>query len=78
MLFTTAVLLSESQIIFPLLASLTGGGPGNATSDLYCLLYSFGFSSIEVGLASAAAALFFAVLAVGCVALLDHFSLYQE
>jgi multiple sugar transport system permease protein len=80
-LFTTAVLLSESQIIFPLINSLTAGGPANATSDLYYLLYSFGFTSFDVGLASAAGVLFFAafaVIAVGCVALLDRFSLYQD
>ena len=80
-LFTTAVLLSESQIIFPLINSLTSGGPGNATSDLYYLLYSFGFTSFDVGLASAAGVLFFAafaVVAVACVTLLDRFSLYQD
>jgi multiple sugar transport system permease protein len=80
-LFTTAVLLSESQIIFPLVNSLTSGGPGNATSDLYYLLYSFGFTSFDVGLASAAGVLFFAafaVIAVACVALLDRFSFYQD
>lgn len=80
-LFTTAVLLSESQIIFPLISSLTQGGPGNATSDLYYLLYSYGFTSFDVGLASAAGVLFFAafaVIAVACVALLDRFSLYQD
>ncbi len=79
-LFTTAV-LSESQIIFPLINSLTTGGPDNATSDLYYLLYSFGFTSFDVGLASAAGVLFFAafaVIAVGCVALVDRFSLYQD
>lgn len=80
-LFTTAVLLSESQIIFPLINSLTSGGPDNATSDLYYLLYSFGFTSFDVGLASAAGVLFFAafaVIAVACVTLLDRFSLYQD
>ena len=80
-LFTTAVLLSESQLVFPLINGLTAGGPGNATTDLYYLLYSFGFTSFDVGLASAAGVLFFAafaVIAVGCVALLDRFSLYQD
>jgi multiple sugar transport system permease protein len=80
-LFTTAVLLSEGQIIFPLINSLTAGGPGNATSDVYYLLYSFGFTSFDVGRASAAGVLFFAgfaVIAVACVTLLDRFSLYQD
>jgi multiple sugar transport system permease protein len=80
-LFTTAVLLSESQIIFPLISAMTQGGPGNATSDLYYLLYSYGFTSFDVGLASAAGVLFFAAfaaVAVACVALLDRFSFYQD
>jgi multiple sugar transport system permease protein len=80
-LFTTAVLLSESQLIFPLINSLTSGGPDNATSDVYYLLYSFGFTSFDVGLASAAGVLFFAafaVIAVVCVTLLDRFSFYQD
>jgi multiple sugar transport system permease protein len=80
-LFTTAVLLSESQVIFPLINSLTSGGPANATSDLYYLLYSFGFTSFDVGLASAAGVLFFAafaLVAVACVTLLDRFSFYQD
>jgi multiple sugar transport system permease protein len=80
-LFTTAVLLSESQVVFPLINALTTGGPDNATSDVYYLLYSFGFTSFDVGLASAAGVLFFAAfaaIAVACVTLLDRFSFYQD
>lgn len=80
-LLTTSVLISESQVIFPLLNALTGGGPNNATSDIYYLLYQFGFTSFNVGLASAAAAIFFiafSALAFVCVRLLDRLSFYDD
>lgn len=76
----TSVLLS-SQIIFPLLNSLTQGGPAGATTDIYYLLYQYGFSSFDVGLASAAAVLFFLLfgaVALLCVKLLDRFSFYDN
>lgn len=79
-LVITSVLLS-SQIIFPLLNSLTQGGPAGATTDVYFLLYEYGFSSFDVGLASAAAVLFFllfGLIALVGVRLLDRFSFYDN
>ena len=79
-LVMTSVLLS-SQIVFPLLNSLTQGGPAGATTDIYYFLYQYGFSSFDVGLASAAAVLFFilfGLVALGCVKLLDRFSFYDN
>jgi multiple sugar transport system permease protein len=79
-LLASAVLLAEGQIMFPLIDTLTSGGPARATTDIYYLLYSFGFTSFDVGLASAAAVLFFvafAALAIPCLGLLDRFSRYQ-
>jgi multiple sugar transport system permease protein len=79
-LVASAVLLAEGQIMFPLIDALTSGGPARATTDIYYLLYSFGFSSFDVGLASAAAVLFFtafAAVAVPCLNLLDRLSRYQ-
>jgi multiple sugar transport system permease protein len=80
-LLIVAVLISEAQVIFPLLVSLTMGGPNYATTDIYYLLYSYGFTSFDVGLASAAAVIFFiiyAVLALVAVALLDRYSFYDN
>ena len=80
-LLIVAVLISEAQVIFPLLVSLTAGGPNYATTDIYYLLYSYGFTSFDVGLASAAAVIFFiiyAVLALVAVALLDRYSFYDN
>lgn len=80
-LLASAVLLAEGQIMFPLIDTLTSGGPAQATTDIYYLLYSFGFTSFDVGLASAAAVLFFvafAAIAMPCLVLLDRFSRYQN
>lgn len=80
-LLIVAVLISEAQVIFPLLVGLTQGGPDYATTDIYYLLYSYGFTSFDVGLASAAAVIFFviyAVLALVAVALLDRYSFYDN
>jgi multiple sugar transport system permease protein len=79
-LLASAVLLAEGQIMFPLIDALTSGGPAQATTDVYYLLYSFGFTSFDVGLASAAAVLFFlafAAVTIPCLALLDRLSRYQ-
>lgn len=79
-LFASAVLLAEGQIMFPVIDALTQGGPAGGTTDVYYLLYSFGFSSFDVGLASAAAVLFFlafAIVTIPGLALLDRLSRYQ-
>lgn len=80
-LVIVAALVSESQTIFPLVAGLTQGGPQYATTDIYYLLYSFGFTSFDIGEASAAAVIFFAVfsvIAVLSVLLLDRLSFYDD
>ena len=79
-LVITVVLLS-SQIIFPLINSLTQGGPTNSTTDIYYFLYSYGFTSFDVGVASAAAVMFFFLfgfIALGLVRLMDRFSFYDN
>jgi multiple sugar transport system permease protein len=79
-LVASAVLLAEGQIMFPLIDALTSGGPAQATTDIYYLLYTFGFTNFDVGLAAAAAVLFFAAfaaVAIPCLALLDRLSRYQ-
>ena len=74
-LLASAVLLAEGQFMFPLIDALTSGGPAQATTDVYYLLYSYGFTSFDVGLASAAAVLFFvafAAVTIPCLSLLDR------
>lgn len=76
----TAILLS-SQAIFPLINSTTLGGPAGASTDIYYLLYTSGFTSFDVGTASAAAVLFFlafGAIAVVCIRLLDRWSFHDN
>jgi multiple sugar transport system permease protein len=79
-MFIMALLLS-SQTVFPILNVLTQGGPEGATTDIYYFLYQYGFTSFNIGLASAAAVCFFLVfgiVALACVRLLDRFSFYDN
>ncbi|TDD37473.1 carbohydrate ABC transporter permease [Saccharopolyspora elongata] len=57
------VLLS-AQWTFPLIDTLTQGGPVGATTNLYYLLWEYGFRSHDAGLAAAAGVIFFAVFIV--------------
>lgn len=78
-LVMTTVLLS-SQITFPVINALTTGGPAGASTDLYYLLYTYGFTSFDVGRASAAAVLFFiafGIIAIVVVRLQDRFSFFD-
>ncbi|MFF5989170.1 carbohydrate ABC transporter permease [Prauserella flavalba] len=52
------VLLS-AQWTFPLIDTLTQGGPVGSTTNLYYLLWEYGFRSHDAGLAAAAGVLFF-------------------
>lgn len=79
-LVITSVLLS-AQVVFPLVSSTTMGGPAGATTDIYYLLYTYGFTSFDVGTASAAAVLFFlafGIVAVVCIRLLDRWSFHDH
>lgn len=76
---TLTVLLS-GQWTFPLINVLTQGGPLDATTNIYYLLYTFGFRNFNIGLSAAAAVLFFAafgVLALFFTWLSDRFSFYD-
>lgn len=73
------VLLS-GQWTFPLISVLTGGGPLNATTSIYYILWEFGFRNFNVGFSSAAAVLFFVVfglLALVLTRLMDRFSIHD-
>jgi multiple sugar transport system permease protein len=80
MMVVLTVLIS-GQWVFPLIDTLTHGGPDGATTNLYYLIYDKAFTSFDVGLASAAGVLFFAgfaVFAVLAVWLIDRFSFYDD
>ncbi len=74
------VLLS-AQWTFPLVNVLTDGGPLGATTNIYLLLWEYGFRNFNVGFSSAAAVLFFCafgLLALGCVKAIDRFSFHDS
>jgi multiple sugar transport system permease protein len=53
-----AVLL-VAQWSFPLIDLITQGGPGSSSTNVYHLLYVFGFQNFDAGISSAAGVLFF-------------------
>lgn len=74
------VLLS-AQWTFPLINVLTQGGPLDATTNVYYLLWEFGFRNFNIGFSSAAAVVFFiafGLLAFICTRLIDRFSFYDN
>jgi alpha-1,4-digalacturonate transport system permease protein len=69
MLKPTTVLVIILSIIdtlktFPLIVSLTGGGPVNATTYIVQHIYEIGFISSKLGYASAMSVLLFIVVAI--------------
>lgn len=74
------VLLS-AQWTFPLINVLTQGGPRDATTNVYYLLWQFGSRNFNIGNSAAAAVLFFAgfgVLALVFTWLSDRYSFYDN
>lgn len=61
-------ILLAAQWTYPIIDVLTQGGPSNSTTNMYYLLYQFGFQSFDTGLSSAAGVVFF--IAFGLVAML--------
>ncbi|MEV1295249.1 sugar ABC transporter permease, partial [Pseudonocardia sp. NPDC049635] len=61
-------LLLAAQWSFPLVNTLTGGGPSDATTNIYYLLWDYAFTSFDAGLGAAAGMIFF--LGFGLLALL--------
>lgn len=75
-----AVLL-VAQWSFPLIDLLTGGGPGSSSTNVYHLLYVFGFQNFDAGISAAAGVLFFAVfclIAWAFVELSERLSFFDD
>lgn len=73
--------LFSSQWTFPLINVLTQGGPRDATTNIYYLLWQFGFRNFNIGLSTAASVIFFAAfgaLALAFVWLSDRLSFYDS
>jgi multiple sugar transport system permease protein len=81
LLLVTMSLLLGAQWSFTYINALTDGGPLGATTNIYYLLWDFGFSSGAVGWSAASAVLLFvlfALLAVGLVRLSDLLSFHDN
>ncbi|WP_166869389.1 carbohydrate ABC transporter permease [Salinibacterium sp. ZJ70] len=75
-----AVLL-VAQWSFPLIDLLTGGGPGSSSTNVYHLLFVFGFQNFDAGIAAAAGVLFFVVfllIAWAFVELTERLSFFDD
>ncbi|HEY9314482.1 MAG TPA: sugar ABC transporter permease [Williamsia sp.] len=63
---TLMTILLSAQWSFPLIDTLTQGGPAGATTNIYYLLWDYGFHSFNAGLSAAAGVVLF--LGFGVVA----------
>lgn len=80
MFMVLLTLLLSAQWTFPLVNVLTQGGPLDSTTNVYYLLWHFGFRNFNVGFSSAAAVLFFVAfgaIALFCVRIIDRFSFHD-
>jgi multiple sugar transport system permease protein len=81
MFLVLMTVLLSAQWTFPLIDVLTQGGPGNATTNIYYLLWEFCFHTFNAGFAAAAGVLFFVafgVIALFFVWLTDRLSFYDN
>lgn len=73
--------LLAAQWSFPLIDTLTHGGPAGATTNVYYLLWDYGFHSFDAGLGAAAGVIFFlgfGVIAGGLVWLSEKVSFHDS
>ncbi|MFF0815299.1 carbohydrate ABC transporter permease [Rhodococcus sp. NPDC003318] len=74
-------ILLSAQWTYPVIDILTQGGPSGSTTNIYYLLYEFGFRNFDAGLSAAAGTLFFlgfGVIAFVFVRLSDKLSFYDN
>ncbi|WP_082392757.1 carbohydrate ABC transporter permease [Nocardia arizonensis] len=79
-LVLTTVLLTPT-LTFPIIDSMTQGGPSQATTNIYYLLWDYAFHSFDAGLSAAAGVLLFVgfgVLAGGLVWLSERVSFHDD
>ncbi|MCO6187602.1 carbohydrate ABC transporter permease [Rhizobium sp. L1K21] len=74
-------ILLGAQWSFTYINVLTAGGPLGSTTNIYYLLWDFGFSSMSVGWSSAAAVVLFvgfSVIAFGLFRMIERYSFYDN
>lgn len=64
LLFVTVISVIQSFQVFDAAYVMTGGGPGDATNVFNFEIYTTGFTQLDLGYASAMAAVLFAIIAV--------------
>jgi multiple sugar transport system permease protein len=80
MFLVLLTVLLSAQWTFPLINVLTQGGPVGSTTNIYFLLYKFGFENFNIGYSAASAVIFFVAfgaLALVCIRLIERFSFYD-
>ncbi|MEV7474278.1 carbohydrate ABC transporter permease [Pseudarthrobacter oxydans] len=74
-------ILLSAQWTYPIIDIVTQGGPANASTNIYYLLYQFGFRNFDAGLSAAAGTLFFVgfgLIALVFVELSERLSFYDD
>lgn len=74
-------ILLSAQWTYPMIDVLTQGGPNNATTNIYYLLYEVAFNNFDAGMAGAAGTVFFLVfgaIAVALVKVSDRLAFYDN
>jgi multiple sugar transport system permease protein len=78
---TLMTVLLSAQWTFPLIDTLTQGGPAEATTNVYYLLWDIGFRNYDAGLSAAAGVLLFlgfGLVAAGLVWLSDRLAFHDS
>ncbi|WP_368416378.1 carbohydrate ABC transporter permease [Falsiroseomonas sp.] len=78
---TMLTVLHGAQWSFVYINVLTQGGPRQATTNLYYLLWDYGFGTFAIGWATAAGMLLFALFGVAaaiCMRLMSRYAVYER
>lgn len=81
LLLSMMTLLFGAQWSFVYINALTGGGPLRSTSNVFFVMWEYGFKTMSAGWSTAAGMLTFAVfglIALACMALMRRFAVYDE
>ena len=81
LLLTMMTILFGAQWSFVYINALTGGGPLRSTTNVYFLMWEYGFKTMAAGWSTAAGILVFTVfglVALACLALMKRFAVYDD
>ncbi len=81
LLLTMMTILFGAQWSFVYINALTGGGPLRSTTNVYFLMWEYGFKTMSAGWSTAAGVLVFlafGLIALVCLALMKRLAVYDE